>query len=451
MSDPVTSTSWEIDGHRAAEFLASGYKLRHFFPHRVYRVPKCGPDGLKIAGWMCGIEDPAAMWQLVMYATGETLEPFPAELFFDDEIVWHQQQFGRVGQVASANVVLDGEEAYSTVHVSDLVQRISRRREHKTRVEKVFKGWSHMLLNAVLCFALERGCRRVRTPTSALAARHTDRTRQVDPTIFERIHDRTVHSVMPARPDGEWWLIELDEARDRIVLPERCTETRARSKEVCVLHDIERGLGHRQVDPRFARRADRSAPKHLLAMREIEADLGVQATYCVVGALMDGLRTDLQQEGHCVAFHSFDHRLEREDQLARCRQVDYRLKGYRPPRSRMTSELSDRNLLFHNFEWLACSPQALGSAVPELRDGLVRLPIACDDVALHTGAVQWQEWEEKALGLLADRDFVAIGLHDCYASHWLGGYHGFLERLGEMAELKTMDQVAADVTLESAV
>ena len=40
-------------------------------------------------------------------------------------------------------------------------------------------------------------------------------------------------------------------------------------------------------------------------------------------------------------------------QLPRCREVDYRIKGYRPPRSQITPELSDRNLLFHNFEWLA--------------------------------------------------------------------------------------------------
>lgn len=451
MSDPVTSTSWDIDGHRAAEFLASGYKQRHFFPHRVYRVPKCGPDGLKIAGRMCGIEDPSAIWELILYAGGESLERLPAELFFDNELVWHQQQFGRVGQVASANVVLDGDEAYSMVHISDLVQRISRRREHKTRVENVFKGWSHMLLNAVLCFALERGCKRVRTPTTALAARHTDRARQVDFTIFERIYDRTVRSMMAARPDGDWWLIELDEARDRIVLPRRCTETRPRAKGVCVFHDIERGLGHRDIDRGFATRADRSGPQPLLAMRQIEADLGVHATYCVVGALMDGLRTDLQREGHCVAFHSFDHRLDRTDQLERCRQVDYRIKGYRPPNSRITSELTDRNMLFHNFEWLACSPSQLGSDVPELRAGLVRLPIDLDDHPLHTGEMNWTDWERYALSLAAKRDFVAIGLHDCYSSEWLHGYRSFLERLRQVGELRTLDEVAAEVTLESGV
>ena len=54
-----------------------------------------------------------------------------------------------------------------------------------------------------------------------------------------------------------------------------------------------------------------------------------------------------------------------------------------------------------------------------------------------------------ALEEVRARDFVAIGLHDCYAEHWLPRYRGFLIRLQELGELRTMDDVAAEVTLGS--
>ena len=109
----------EITADRADEFVARGYKRRHFFPHRVYHLPKCGPDGFKIAGWMCGIDDPSAMWEIVLYADGPALAEFPSDLFFDDDLIWHQQQFGRSGQIATASLVLDGETVHSITHVSD--------------------------------------------------------------------------------------------------------------------------------------------------------------------------------------------------------------------------------------------------------------------------------------------------------------------------------------------
>jgi hypothetical protein len=400
---------------------------------------------------MCGIDDPAAMWEIVLYAGPEALAEFPSDLFFDDDLIWHQQQFGRPGQVATASLVVNGPIVHSITHVSDLVQRISRRRAHKTRIEKVFKGWNHMLLNGVLHFALDRGAKRVRLATSPLAGRNTDPKRQVDLTIFERIYDHTVSSVLAPRREGEWWVLDLADVRGRIVIPDRRTESRRRAKTVCICHDIERGLGHRDVAPGFAGQADRSSPRDLAKMREIEAALGVRATYCVVGSLMDGLRNELKDDGHCVAFHSFDHRLDRNDQLPRCRKVDYRIKGYRPPRSRITAELTDRNLLFHNFEWLASSSRSLGLAEPELRSGLVRLPVALDDFSLHRGALSYEDWERSALQLISDNDFAAISLHDCYASHWLPRYRDFLARVMGLRELRTLDEVAAAVTLESAV
>jgi len=450
MSTGVSSAFREITAARAGEYVAKGHKRRHFFPHRIYHLPKCGPDGFRLAERMCGRDDPAMMWELVLYADEAMLAEFPADLFFDDEIIWHRQQFGRPGQVASASIVLDGSTVYSITYVSDLVQRISRRREHKTRIEKRFEGWCQMLLNAVLGFAEEHRVQRVCTPTAALALRHTDPSRVVGTGLFDRIYDRSVNSLLPARRQGEWWVIETADVAGRVVTPERRTETRPKRKTICICHDVERGMGHADVDPAFARRAERRSPRALSTMRRVEAELGVRATYFVVGSLLSEVRDGLEAGGHALAFHSFHHRLDREDQLRRCREVDYRIKGYRPPRSRITPELNDRSLLFHNFEWLASSPRSLGAVAPEMRAGLVRLPISFDDFPMHDGRLPYEEWEQTALRLVSASDFAAISLHDCYAPRWLPDYRGFLEQVQAMGELRTLDEVAADVTLSHA-
>lgn len=450
MSATIITPFREVAAERADEFVAKGHKRRHFFPHRIYHLPKCGPDGLKLAAAMCGVDDPAAMSEIVLYADEATLVEFPPDLFFDDDVVWHQQQFGRPGQVATANVVLDGTTVYSMNHISDLVQRITRRREHKTRIDARFKGWSHMLLNAVLSFAQEHRARRLRTATAELTMAHTDPARRIGPELFERIYDRTVTALLPAERDGGWWTIELAGVRDRVVSPVRRTDARHRQKTISVCHDIERGMGHVDVDPEFAKRAEKSSPRDLETIARVEAELGVRATYCVVGSILPEVRERLEAGGHCLAFHSFDHRLDRDRQLLRCREVDYRLKGYRPPRSEITGELSARNLLFHNFEWLASSVGSLGLDAPAMGSGLVGIPIVFDDFPMHTPGIPYEEWERAALRRVAESDFAAISLHDCYAPHWLPRYRAFLERVSEMGELRTLDEVAAEVTLSSA-
>ena len=76
-------------------------------------------------------------------------------------------------------------------HVADVVQRIGRRRELKTLVEKRFAGWHDLLLNSLLALAAELGLSRVHVPTSR--SRCATRTRRtVQPELFERIYDRAV-------------------------------------------------------------------------------------------------------------------------------------------------------------------------------------------------------------------------------------------------------------------
>lgn len=435
---------------RVAEWVARGHPRRHFFPHRVHQLPKCGPDGFRLASWMAGEREPAAMWQLVLHAGPPVLTEFPAELFFDDDLQWHRQQFGMPGHVASVNLIVRGGSVHTTAHMSDLVQRIGRRREHKTRVEKRFAGWDRMLLNAVLDFAIERGMRSVRVPCSSHALAHTDRARDVQRELFERIYDSHPRSLYPVERDGQWWRIHVAGAADRVVRLAPAAEQRPEGRTICVLHDIERGAGHRASDPEFAERAERTSRASLSKMLAAERAAGVKATYNVLGSLFAEVRDEVEPDGHCVAFHSYDHPLgEGTPQLDACRELDYRLKGYRPPQSRITGELTAANLLFHNFEWLASSPESLGVQSPQLTNRLVRLPVRADDFDLYRGT-PYEEWESGVLATVEQNTFTAVGLHDCYGELWLPRYEQLLEKLGGMGRLATMDAAAAGATLAAA-
>jgi hypothetical protein len=428
---------------------------RHYFPHRVVRLRKGGPDGLKLAQRMCRASvAPAQLWELVLYALPPVRDEFPADLFFDDDIVWHQQQFGLDGHVATAAVVEDGNDLYVLNLVSDVVQRIGRRRDLKTRIENRFKGWSVLLVNAALDLAMDTGHERVVIASADWALAHTDPNRLVQRPLFDRVYDGSVRKPFHARRDGNWWVLDVAANAATVLRAEVGALWSDTDPTVCVCHDIERGWGHLTEDPRFAAVADAEAPEHLARMLDIEATRGVRATYAVVGFLVPELRDAITAGGHCLAFHSFDHAGPGEDgvddQLRRCRQVDYRLKGYRPAQSHLTAELTETNLSLHNFEWLASSRHSLGADDALLRNGVVRIPILFDDFALHTGAA-YDAWEATGLDALRDRRVSAFSLHDCYGSHWLARYEELLRRIGDSAHLRTLDDVAAGLFLAEAV
>ena len=220
-------------------------------------------------------------------------------------------------------------------------------------------------------------------------------------------------------------------------------------KVVCVFHDLERGLGHRAEDSALAERADRTAGTTLQAILAVESEAGVRVTYNVVGQILDEVHDELKSAGHAVAFHSFDHG-SGERQLARCREIDYRLKGYRPPRSLLTSETTDEQLAFHNFEWFASGRRSLGIDTPLIRNRLVRLPVTLDDFPLYTGALTYEDWERTVLEHVQRDAYTAIGLHDCYAHLWLDRYAELLDKLSAAATPRTFDQMSAEVIIGAA-
>lgn len=213
------------------------------------------------------------------------------------------------------------------------------------------------------------------------------------------------------------------------------------SRTICVCHDIERGLGHVVEDPSFAAAADHRARADLEEMLTIEEEMDIRATYNVVGSFLQEVRAQIQTRGHCLAFHSFDHRPESE-QLAKCRLVDANIKGYRPPQSVLTAELDASNLMSHQFEWLASSAYSLGIQLPEWQNGILKIPIAFDDFALYRHGETYKIWEKRALHRIQKSSFIAFSLHDCYAPFWLPYYRHFLGKISKMGNFKTLEEVA---------
>jgi hypothetical protein len=437
----------DFSEERRIQFLEGGYnRKRPFFPHRIYYVPRAGPDALKLARRMRGIREPDALWEILLFAHGPVLDQFPDDLFFDDDLIWHQQQLGKPGHVAYACLAVSGEDLHGLNYVSDLVQRQSRVSAYRSRIENRFGGWHHILLNAVMNFAMENNLKRFYSPAADFVMSHTDQSRTVQRALFERVYDGAVNKQWLASKEGNWWVVDVVENRERVILGEKKHEPIEIGKTICVCHDIEAGLGHVGIDPRFVESANKTSTDSLERMLAIEEEMKVKATYNVVGCMLDEVREKIETRGHCIAFHSYDHNREVE-QLARCRKVDYRIKGYRPPGSRLTRELTDENLCFRNFEWLASSASSLGFRMPRMENGIVKTPILFDDFDLYKGRLTYEEWERKALGLIEQHDFVTFSLHDCYAAHWLPFYRSFLEKVRRLGTLMTLNEVANEVIL----
>ena len=113
MGGPTAVRYHQIGPDRTGEFLSKGYKSRHVFPHEFYYLPKCGPDGLQLAQRMCGPCLLDELSEIVLYAHPSQLNDFPKELFFNDDLCWHQQQFGKPGQIATVNLLRRGTDLYT--------------------------------------------------------------------------------------------------------------------------------------------------------------------------------------------------------------------------------------------------------------------------------------------------------------------------------------------------
>ena len=192
------------------------------------------------------------------------------------------------GQVASANVVmrrrhglLDGP-------------RVRPRAAHRAQARA--QDADREALRRLAAHAPQRdpgfrrraGARTVRAPKAAFALRHTDRSRDVQPELFERIYDRTVTWLTPARtPRGR--LVGDRRCRRRATAWSAASGARssaARPSGSSASTTTPSAAWSRRRRPEFARRADRHAPAALDAML---GDRGARrrprATYCVRGGV----------------------------------------------------------------------------------------------------------------------------------------------------------------------
>ena len=129
-----------------------------FFPHDFYRAAAGpawtawqarGPD-------MCAVSDTGGSGRSCLYGpTRPSTSSRPSSSSTTTSSGTAAVRTAGAGR--DGNLVLGDGAGHCTGLVSDVVQRIARRREHKTQIEKRFEGWPHMLLNAVLDFAREQG------------------------------------------------------------------------------------------------------------------------------------------------------------------------------------------------------------------------------------------------------------------------------------------------------
>jgi hypothetical protein len=261
------------------------------------------------------------------------------------------------------------------------------------------------------------------------------------------------------------------------VEPVKRAEEVAIEKTICIFHDIERGFGHLGIDTDRVQVANRIAPGALTEMVRCENAASLKATYNVLGCFFDEVRPQIERNGHCVAFHSYNHQIRKcweftrhyyrvrrllasfhgvsngkyQDQLYRCRLVDRRVRGFRPPQSRVTAEWNDYRLIFRNFDWCTIPARRLGSTRPVIDNRLVKIPTRFDDFPLYKERMAFGEWESRALTIIERSGFVGFGLHDCYADFWLPHYSSFLKKISGLGKFKTLDAVANETLFAHAM
>jgi len=188
---------------------------------------------------------------------------------------------------------------------------------------------------------------------------------------------------------------------------------RPASNMVTFYHDIEQNL-----DIKADARLCRQIVKEFL---KLETKYGIPVTYNVVGKFFreqPDLIELILQEGQEVAFHSYNHQPDWQpryyaEEIAMCRTVSPFPCGYRSPRSEW-NRTTVKTLWEQGFLWSAEDDRHKEPYF--IYEGLVRLPIACDDWPIHTGALSVDQWVQQFPKLLNMRPYFGIGCHDCVVS-----------------------------------
>jgi hypothetical protein len=435
---------------RFGSFAARRMARRESFDHDVIVISKPYPDSqllLERRGMQRHELERGRFCQLNLYTTQHY--NLPEELFLHPEINRYRQQLGRKGLIAAAGLWLNGSVATIVTLQSDLCQHLYRhpdlKKSCKSQVETHFKYWYAILFNAILDFCADSSISVLNSPTAHQVVAHT--AKEIRPDLFFRIYDYPrdhYHCSKVAVRRAEYWEIPISANIDRLMrLAVRNIETAQTDAQpkICIFHDIEENV---DTDVSPSECAD-----NLARILEIEKSFGINTTYNILGLLFSTKYPEIisSNGAHSIGFHSFNHNIADVEQLARCRHVDLRVRGYRPPRSLMTAELTDYDLTFFNFEWLANgvrSPTQIGC---ELQNGLVKIPIHRDDYLLFTGAVGYEQWERGVLDAAQGKALFGIGLHDCYGGKWLRFYAALLDKLAATGTFAGADEICDQMFL----
>lgn len=433
------------------EFSKIGLSNREAFMHEVAVIPKMYPDSilhLLQQGFSIGEIKAGTFYQINLY----TREPerFPILLFTDPNINWHGQHYGRTGLVAAAGIFVSKDMcAFVTTLQSDLCQQLYRNpilsRKCKTQVDTRYGMWYRLLVNAIVDFCFDSAIVDLYIPTATTVLNRLQNN--TSPGIFTRIYDDAARWLIYSFQlfhGHEYFRVNIRSNVNQIV-PLISSENMHR-KEIaglCIFHDIESS-----VDTNVTKE-DCSA--WLQKMLEVEAEHKLSLTYSVVGNQICDIKPHLDKYlVESVAFHSYDHRINSTNQLKMVRRVDHKIRGYRPPQSKITSEITDFNLSMFNFEWLLSSAGSLNAIDPVLSNYIVKIPVHLDDYQLHTGELTLSRWMERFHRLLdSGIKLVCVGLHDCYARTWIDHYPKILESTLVRRTMWNCDQIAGALLYNS--
>jgi hypothetical protein len=435
-----------ITEDRRYEFIAKGYKERHFFPHELRFLPKAGPGAVRLATAMCGIRDPGAQWEVLLHGMSPQIDEFPPELFFDDDIVWHKRQYGIDAHIALAFLVEDGDRIFGINYVSDVVQRITRRRGWKTRIEKLFGGWAYMLLNGILSFAGERNIRWFFSPTAELVM---ENSRPSGSELFHRVYDRTLPKLFDVRREGGWWVIDVQEALRKVVTPLVQVEQRPSKPTASLTFDVAsvEGVGATPSG------SERSQTRHPDGAMGIERGVGSPITYVTPRRWFPLVKELLGSEEKCLAFSAPAVDLGDPGQLRAelelCRRVSSRTKGYRLAGAREPGPSEAFELCYHKFDWILVGDLPAAFPTPRLDAGMVKIPLVATDADLRSNDLG--RWVNQTLDRVRRGGPLALSLGRNWWTLKVERRRELLDRLLLSVELTTCDRLAEDWILRHGV
>jgi hypothetical protein len=435
-----------------AAFSRAAIPRSEWFAHKAICIAKQYPDtylnlrqrGIPVSGLKTG-----SFRQINLYLMDSL--GLPAEVFADPDLNWHGQQCGLGGLIAAAGIWLpDRLQAVITILESHVSQQISRPRYLTGHIASRFGRWPRILLNAILDWSASRGIEAVYCPMSSTVLRGI--SEDVEPGTYSRIYNdcsQWLRCSQVSFRGSDYWRIAIRENEGRIVpLSSEPASNLPEAAGVCLFHDVEENLGA-EGDGAPGIAAD-ACHAHFLESTAMERRLLVPLTLSIPAILYKKKVDSISAKAiTCTAFHSYNHVIPESGQLSRSRTVDPRVKGYRPPQSRITAEVTDFTLSYFNFEWLLSSGPSLRSKVVHLSQGIVRIPVDMDDYPMAIGLKSYAQWRDAIFRLIDTQPLVVIGTHDCYANAWIGDYERFLTDLQKRSRFVTCTDIANAVFLAS--